>query len=93
MTTPTSNVASFAKYGIPLVEVHVNRRNKQRADRRVGLVIAYGINAAQNASMKSESSQFHKDRTFVANVAYTNFVGDEFKNDPRNPLAKSGGAH
>ncbi|KAK2600531.1 hypothetical protein N8I77_010058 [Diaporthe amygdali] len=36
-----------------------------------GLVIAYGINAAQNASMKS----------------------DEFKNDPRNPLAKSGGAH
>ncbi|KAL1866063.1 atp18 subunit J of the mitochondrial F1F0 ATP synthase [Diaporthe australafricana] len=39
--------------------------------RVAGIVIAYGINAAQNASMKS----------------------DEFKNDPRNPLAKSGGAH
>ncbi|KUI54186.1 ATP synthase subunit J, mitochondrial [Cytospora mali] len=36
-----------------------------------GLVIAYGVNAAQNASMKSA----------------------EWKNDPRNPLAKSGGAH
>ncbi|KAK0726884.1 putative mitochondrial F1F0 ATP synthase subunit Atp18 [Lasiosphaeria miniovina] len=33
-----------------------------------GLVIAYGVNAAQNAMMNS----------------------DEFKNDPRNPRAKSG---
>ncbi|TQN66513.1 hypothetical protein CSHISOI_08928 [Colletotrichum shisoi] len=36
-------------------------------DEEGGLVIAYGINAAQNAMMKS----------------------DEWKNDARNPLAKS----
>ncbi|KAI1645754.1 ATPase, F0 complex, subunit J [Daldinia loculata] len=34
-----------------------------------GLIIAYGVNSAQNAMMKS----------------------DEWKNDPRNPNAKSGG--
>ncbi|KAI1468398.1 ATP synthase j chain-domain-containing protein [Daldinia caldariorum] len=34
-----------------------------------GLIILYGVNAAQNAMMKS----------------------DEWKNDPRNPYAKSGG--
>ncbi|KAI1181642.1 putative mitochondrial F1F0 ATP synthase subunit Atp18 [Nemania serpens] len=34
-----------------------------------GLIIAYGINSAQNAMMQS----------------------DEWKNDPRNPNAKSGG--
>ncbi|ROW13691.1 hypothetical protein VPNG_04514 [Cytospora leucostoma] len=35
-----------------------------------GIVIAYGVNAAQNAGLKSA----------------------EWKNDPRNPLAKSAGA-
>ncbi|KAI3390944.1 hypothetical protein diail_8318 [Diaporthe ilicicola] len=48
---------------------------------QAGLVIAYGVNAAQNASMKSIA------------FAYILHAGDEFKNDPRNPLAKSGGAH
>lgn len=30
--------------------------------------------------------------TFRA-IADMHYAGDEFKNDPRNPLAKSGGAH
>lgn len=52
-----------------------------------GLVIAYGVNAAQNAMMKCKDIRSSIDHTIALLTVYR--VADEWKNDPRNVYAKS----
>lgn len=43
--------------------------------------------------MKSMFPSETREKQTSSAMAYMIPAGDEFKNDPRNPLAKSGGAH
>jgi len=49
-------------------------------------VIAYSINSIQNSMMKGMTRALHPSTKTVPD---NTMIGDEWKNDPRNPYAKS----
>jgi hypothetical protein len=68
----------------------VGRKYTTDAGCDIGLIIAYGINSAQNAMMKCTSTY---PTIFVRLLTFR--LADEWKNDPRNPTLKNkvGPAH
>lgn len=57
-----------------------------------GAVIAYGANSAQNAMMACTLPRSYALSTQESQLL-TFYLADEWKNDPRNPNAKSAGGH